>query len=245
MVLLQVLLLLLLLSTGAGGAIPSATRGGVKGRFRPGRGAAAVGATASLAHHRGRDAPPRAQPLLGGAAVWSGLNAKDFGAKGDGTTDDSAALQAAIDASLKQMHQLLVPAGIYVVNRQLNVSHSTCANANLGCTMGLVMRGESHHLTEIRAGTKMHAVLNFTCLSGPVGPSGPIPTEGQHISDISIYGMMKADYAISAPGILYSRFERIFAGTSLKAGMSFGYGWINYVVRSIVYRLWDNCWPLK
>ena len=36
-------------------------------------------------------------------------------------------------------------AGIYLVNRQLNVSHTTCANANLGCTMGLVMRGESSH----------------------------------------------------------------------------------------------------
>ena len=75
----------------------------------------------------------------------------------------------------------------------------------------------------------MHAVLNFTCLSGPLGPGAPIPTEGHHISDISIYGQKLADYSIFAPGILYSRFERVFAGTSLKAGMSFGYGWINYV----------------
>lgn len=225
----MLLTLLLLTCSGAGKAVAlrSAHHGGSKqnGRWREG---AAVGAAASVAAQRGRDAPPRAlQPLA--VAAWSGLNAKDFGAKGDGSTDDAAALQAAIDAALKQQHQLLVPAGIYIVNRQLNVSHSTCANANLGCTMGLIMRGESHHLTEIRAGVKMHAVLNFTCLSGPTGPGGPTPTEGQHIADISIYGQMKADYAIFAPGILYSRFERVFAGTSIKAGMSFGYGWINYV----------------
>jgi hypothetical protein len=163
------------------------------------------------------------------AATWSGLNARDFGAKGDGVTDDSEALQMAINAALKQQHQLLVPAGIYVVMRQLNITHSTCENPNFGCTMGLVMRGESYHLTEIHAGAKMHAVLNFSSLSGPTGPGGPIPTEGQHISDIAVYGHMQADYALFAPGILYSRFERVFAGTALISGMSFGYGWINYV----------------
>ena len=35
--------------------------------------------------------------------------------------------------------------------------------------------------------------------------------------------------AIFAPGITYSRFERIFAGTAVVSGMSFGNGWINYV----------------
>jgi hypothetical protein len=43
-----------------------------------------VGAAASVGAHRGRDTTPRAQPL--GGAAWSGLNAEDFGAKGDGTT---------------------------------------------------------------------------------------------------------------------------------------------------------------
>ena len=52
----------------------------------------------------------------------------------------AAALQAAINASLKQQMQLLVPAGIYVVKSQLNVSHSSCVNANLGCEF-LVLRG--------------------------------------------------------------------------------------------------------
>ena len=179
-----------------------------------------VGAAASVGAH-GRDAPPRAQPL-GSVGSWGGLNAKDFGAVGDGVTDDAAALQAAINASLKQQMQLLVPAGIYVVKSQLNVSHSSCVNANLGCEF-LVLRGESQHTTEIRAGAKMHAVLNFPCLSGTAGPAVPIPTEGAHVADIAIYGQSLADYSIFAPGILYSRFERVYAATSLKAGMSFGY----------------------
>eukprot|EP01052_Picozoa_sp_SAG31_P044795 SAG31_NODE_7940_length_1559_cov_2.336301_2_plen_207_part_00 len=155
---------------------------------------AAVGAAASVAR-RGRDAPqPRAQLQPLQDAAW--LNAKDFGAKGDGRADDSAALQTAIDASLAQQQLLLVPSGIYVVLRQLNVSRGNCTNANLGCEMGLIMRGESFHLTEIRAGARMHAVLNFTCLSGAAaGAAAPIPTEGHHISDISIYGQVKFETA--------------------------------------------------
>jgi polygalacturonase len=48
-----------------------------------------------------------------GARVY---NIRDFGAKGDGTTLDTAAVQAAIDACNKdQGGTVLVPAGVFVI----------------------------------------------------------------------------------------------------------------------------------
>lgn len=49
------------------------------------------------------------------------VSVKDFGAKGDGVTDDTAALQAAITASWKSGKILLLPAGIYLISSTLNI----------------------------------------------------------------------------------------------------------------------------
>ena len=49
-------------------------------------------------------------------AGW-GLNAKDFGAIGDGVADDAKALSDAIDAATRQGKTLLLPAGTYVLWR--------------------------------------------------------------------------------------------------------------------------------
>ena len=63
-------------------------------------------------------APAAPSPHDFGAA---GLNAKDFGAVGDGVADDAAALTAAIDAATAQGRTLLLPAGTYRVNSTVSV----------------------------------------------------------------------------------------------------------------------------
>jgi len=60
-----------------------------------------------------RGGPP---PSLAPSGV---LSAKDFGATGDGRTDDHSALQAAIHAAQRQGRALLLPAGDYLVNAEL------------------------------------------------------------------------------------------------------------------------------
>ncbi|WP_303815311.1 glycosyl hydrolase family 28-related protein [Selenomonas ruminantium] len=58
------------------------------------------------------------------------VDVKDFGAKGDGVTDDTAAIQEAIRAaeslsvSTQNMHRVFIPAGDYVVNGTLDINIS-------------------------------------------------------------------------------------------------------------------------
>ncbi|MCZ7643830.1 MAG: glycoside hydrolase family 55 protein [Planctomycetota bacterium] len=70
------------------------------------------------------------------AARASTVNAKDFGARGDGVSDDSDALQKAIDAAARETGggELLIPAGRYVVKKTLRIEK----------LIGFSLRGEGH-----------------------------------------------------------------------------------------------------
>lgn len=57
------------------------------------------------------------------------INVKDYGAIGDGVTDDTAALQAAIDAAIPTGKQIVFPQGNYITTSQLNVNLSSSSHA--------------------------------------------------------------------------------------------------------------------
>ncbi|MHB1437812.1 MAG: glycosyl hydrolase family 28-related protein, partial [Thiobacillus sp.] len=57
------------------------------------------------------------------------VSAKDFGAKADGVTDDSAAIQAAIDYCAQNSKCLFIPAGIYYVPTPINLLKAANANS--------------------------------------------------------------------------------------------------------------------
>eukprot|EP01045_Picozoa_sp_COSAG04_P043980 COSAG04_NODE_14690_length_559_cov_0.621739_1_plen_107_part_10 len=93
---------------------------------------AAVLAMVSATSLAGKPPPPQGQLAARGAVAApaspsphdfgaAGLNAKDFGAVGDGVADDAAALTAAIDAATAQGRTLLLPAGPYRVNSTVSV----------------------------------------------------------------------------------------------------------------------------
>jgi polygalacturonase len=53
------------------------------------------------------------------------VSVKDFGAVGDGVTDDTAALNLAIAAiNLGTVRDLYMPAGTYIIKRKQNVPHA-------------------------------------------------------------------------------------------------------------------------
>jgi hypothetical protein len=80
----------------------------------------------------------------GGTGRWlrqveGALNFYMFGAKGDGTTNDYASLQGAIDAAIGQ-YELVVPVGTFKTATSLRVKSAT----------GLVMRGENREQSIIK-----------------------------------------------------------------------------------------------
>ncbi len=99
------------------------------------RGFIAAGAAAALA----------VRPFAAGAAPaqpGQTLSAASFGAVGDGRADDSAALQAALDASLRQGGTLLViPPGTYRVTRTLRLAPTRATTGDIGRHNGILAHG--------------------------------------------------------------------------------------------------------
>ncbi len=62
-----------------------------------------------------------AEPTPSNALPFAGVNARQFGAKGDGIADDTAALQSSLNAAEKGGPVCLVPSGFYRLNGALTV----------------------------------------------------------------------------------------------------------------------------
>src|SRR5438270_1453944 len=56
------------------------------------------------------------------------ISVKDFGAKGDGVTDDTTALQAALTFALQNNLRLYFPAGIYLISAGLTLTAVSASN---------------------------------------------------------------------------------------------------------------------
>ena len=70
------------------------------------------------------------------AKLRESVSVKDFGATGDGVTDDTAAIQAAIDACVLGTQHLIIPAGTFIVS-SLSVANGILGISGEGVIKGL------------------------------------------------------------------------------------------------------------
>lgn len=82
---------------------------------------------------------------------------KDFGAKADGETDDTAAFQSALNAAAEKGGIVFAPAGTYAIKGELDIPP------------GVVLRGvwEAPHHADIGKGTVLYATANKGNEEGP------------------------------------------------------------------------------
>lgn len=194
-------------------------------------------------------------PTLAGVQLAGALNAMDFGAAGDGRTDDAPALQLAIDTAQYSRKPLLLPAGLYLVNSSLHVrwnagrQQTNCSGPASGsratCPSALHLIGEGGWgwITTIQAGAPMDAVITVDW--GPPSPSAPGASPGEahlfanfgimagtpgpvHNEEVSIDAGL-AQYGLRAQAICRSRVEGLSVSGAMQVGIEFD-GWINYIV---------------
>ena len=139
------------------------------------------------------------------------INVLDYGAKGDGVTDDSAAIQAAIDAAGNNSSlrvEVYIPAGQYIINTPLFVTTSGKAAVKI--------RGAQQYRSRLIAGSGLPTATKPTMSGGtytPVLEYAPIMalnnTTGIFLEDLQFEGADRDVYGLYLNETFFFQSERI------------------------------------
>ena len=171
--------------------------------------------SAERGRHFASASPPPPAPA---ARRQLGLYVTDFGAVGDGTSDDTAAIQAAINEAMHRRRCVLFPAGTYTVNATLQ------AAVGMGA---LCLRGEGKLLSIIRvANTAASAEAPLpTLLNISYDAASYHESTRLEISDVTFGGSRVVTDVVLAKLLTRSTFERVFFDGGLRSGLWLN-GWI-------------------
>lgn len=150
------------------------------------------------------------------------INVKDFGAKGDGETDDTLAIQAAINYFLEHGGTLFFPAGEYLITSPLE-----CYRNGKYFTI----KGEGRRASFIKAGAEMPYMIRLW--------DDDIYT-ATLMEDIGFLMEEYADIGIDAFKSVYSTFNRISIWTKKENSVCIKLSsWCNRLQNSLLYGNYD------
>ena len=138
------------------------------------------------------------------AKLRESVSVKDFGAKGDGTTDDTAAIQLAINYAQLGNVSVFFPPGTYKVTASLNV---TAAVTFVGASIGAVnITWTSTSLTVFNVNTNSSLEWRHLTFTGPASPvsgsvialTGAIGNAFSLISDCNFVNSYNTIYCTAA-----------------------------------------------
>jgi parallel beta-helix repeat protein len=145
------------------------------------------------------------------------FNVRDFGAKGDGSHDDTAAIQAAINAARPMGGAVLLPPGSYGISTPLLLDAG-------GFT--IVGAGFQSSTIGVLNGANMNAVFQFS----DTAPNSFNVFKDFSINGQSVDGNSAAAFGIVSATISHSRFENLKIQGTSTAAISIGYGWDNDIL---------------
>lgn len=143
------------------------------------------------------------------------FDVKAYGAKGDNSTNDAVAIQAAIDAAQASGGTVVFPSGTYLVNSQITLSSTAIS-----------IEGSNFIDTVVKANAPMVSVFGFA-------DAGQNSRFG--FKNIGISGNSNAQYGIKSATINHALFYRVRVVGTTTAAFSVGYGWDNDIVECEAY----------
>ena len=105
------------------------------------------------------------------------FNVKDWGATGDGTTDDRAAIQACVTAGANASGTIFFPAGDYRVTAAITFPTAPARS--------FIIQGASATSTGIKDGGTAHRIFDFTGCNGPSVVIRDISLNGNGVSAVA------------------------------------------------------------